>query len=67
MKRIEKKQVVREWTVNWTYARDDYESEGYSVIEAKSKEEAERKFWKTHHEMNPYKGQFWGYVIEKVF
>ena len=57
---------MKSYIVFWTHCSSHCEYSGDTTIEARSEEEAEEKFFKTRTEMNPYKGNFVGYVVDNI-
>lgn len=56
------------YSIFWTHCVSEFvEHSGETLIEGvQSEEEAEKAFFRTRTEMNPYKGRFVGYVIDKI-
>lgn len=59
---------MKSFTIFWTHCVSEFvEYSGETLIEGvQTEEEAEKAFFRTRTEMNPHKGKFAGYVVDKI-
>lgn len=57
---------MKKYVILWTHVDSHSEYAGETVVAANSEEEAEKKFFRTRTEANPYKGCFAGYIVDNI-